>query len=330
MVRDSDMLRASHVMAFKEVQMRRLVSVALFSSLAFAGSVLAWGGDGHVIVCRIAVLELENVPGVRQRIDELAALYRDPDGNPVASFAEGCKFPDFARGQVDDPAKPKWAKELSQFNDWHFLNVSRETFAISPSDCGDNCILKGIAYHTKGLTMPGLSENQHAQALLFLGHWLGDIHQPLHISFKDDRGGNSVLITKDSLYERFKPRPGEQEKPMNLHSVWDGRIIAKMRGTTTVDQFAQDLQSALTDAQRKQWLIGTPLDWAQESYDISTSADVDYCKWTLGLKGEACTSEPQERKLTAQYQDEFDDVVKQRLQQAGVRLAAQIRKGLGL
>jgi len=310
--------------------MRRLVTVALFLIVAFAGNAFAWGPDGHVIACRIAVLELANVPAAQQRIAELAALYRDPDGNPVASFPEGCKFPDFARGKVEDPTKLKWIKEFKQFNEWHFLNVPRETFAISPSDCADNCILKGIAYHTKGLKMPGLSEEQHAQALLFIGHWLGDIHQPLHISFKDDKGGNSVLITKDSFYERFKPKEGEQEKPVNLHSVWDGRIIGKIRGTMTVEQLAQELQQSITDTERAQWLAATPLDWAQESYDISTTHDVDYCEWTLTLKGEACTSEGQERKLTAAYQDEFDDVVKQRLRQAGVRLAAQLRKGLGL
>lgn len=169
--------------------MRRLVLMALFLAVAFAADAFAWGPDGHVIVCRIAFLELENVPGAQARVDALAALYRDPDGNPVASFAEGCKFPDFARNQVDQPSKPKWTKEFRQFNQWHFLNVSRETFAISPTD---------------------------------------------------------------------------------------------------------------------------------------------YCKWELGPNGEACTSEPQERKLTDSYQDLFDDVVKQRLQQAGVRLAAQLRKGLGL
>ncbi|HEX6160867.1 MAG TPA: S1/P1 nuclease [Thermoanaerobaculia bacterium] len=308
--------------------MRRLLSLVLFLAVAHAGDALAWGGDGHVIVCRIAVLELESAPGARQRIQELAALYRDPDGNPVASFAEGCKFPDFARGQVEE--KPLWARHFKRFDDWHFLNVPRETFAIDPADCNGNCILKGIAYHTKGLTLPGLTENQHAQALLFLGHWLGDIHQPLHISFKDDRGGNSVLLTKDSFYERFKPRPGEEEKPMNLHSVWDGRILAKMRGTTSVDDFAQELRSAITAEQRAQWLTGTPLDWAQESYDITTTGGVDYCEWKLGDDGEACAAEPQERKLTAEYQDQFDDVVKLRLQQAGVRLAAHLRKGLGL
>lgn len=310
--------------------MRRFLAVALFLTIVFAGQAFAWGPEGHITVCRIAFLELENVPGAQQRIDALAALYRDPDGNPVASFAEGCKFPDFARGQVDDKTKPQWAKEFSQFNNWHFLNVPRETFAISPTDCNEDCILKGIAYHTKGLAMPGQSENQHAQALLFIGHWLGDIHQPLHISFKDDKGGNNVLLTKDSFYERFKPRDGEQERPMNIHSVWDGRIIAKMRGTTPVEQFAQDLRNAITDAQRAQWLGGTPLDWAQESYDITTTPAVEYCDWKLSLKGESCTADPEERKLTAAYQDKFDDVVRQRLQQAGVRLAAQLRKGLGL
>lgn len=310
--------------------MRRLALMAFFLSVAIAANAFAWGADGHVVVCRIAFLELANVPAAQERIDALAALYRDPDGNPVAGFAEGCRFPDFARIQVDDPSKPKWATAFRQFNQWHFLNIPRETFAISPTDCKDNCVLKGIAHHTKGLTMPGLSENQHAQALLFLGHWLGDIHQPLHISFESDRGGNSVLVTEDSFYERFPPRPGEQERPVNLHSVWDGRIIGKMRGTTSVEELAQELRSAITDTQREQWLATTPLDWAQESYDIATSVDVDYCEWEPGSNGEACSAEPQQRKLTESYQDAFDDVVRQRLQQAGVRLAAQLRKGLGL
>lgn len=310
--------------------MRRPVLMGLFLTVALAADGFAWGPDGHTVVCRIAFLELENVPGAQGRINALAALYRDPDGNPVAGFAEGCKFPDFARIQAEDESKPEWGKQFGQFNQWHFLNVPRETFAISAADCKENCILKGIAYHTKGLTMPGLSENQHAQALLFIGHWLGDVHQPLHISFEADRGGNKVFLTEDSFYERFPPRPDEEQKPMNLHSVWDGRIIAKMRGTTSVEQFAQQLRSSITDAQRAQWLAATPLDWAQESYDIATTGPVDYCEWQLGPNGQACASEPQERKLTAAYQDAFDDVVKQRLQQAGVRLAGQLRKGLGL
>ncbi len=308
--------------------MRRLVF--LFLIIACAAHAFAWGPDGHIIVCKIALLELRNAPDTLQRVNELTALYRDPEGSPVAGFAEGCNFPDVARGRVEDPERPiKWVQEFRQFNNWHFLNIPRETFAISPTDCGEDCILKGIAYHMKGLTMPGVSENQHAQALLFLGHWLGDIHQPLHISFKDDRGGNDVLVTQDSFFERLPPRPPATEsRPVNLHGVWDSRILTKLRGTTTVDQLAQDLQGAITDAQHAQWVLATPLDWAQESYEISTLPDVQYCEWKPGASGEACAAKSGERLLTADYQDKFDDVVKQRLQQAGVRLAAWIRKGL--
>jgi hypothetical protein len=39
------------------------------------------------------------------------------------------------------------------------------------------------------------SQAQKLASLKFLGHWVGDIHQPLHVSFEDDRGGNSVLVT---------------------------------------------------------------------------------------------------------------------------------------
>src|ERR1051326_2604987 len=121
--------------------------------------------------------------------------------------------------------------EFKQFNNWHFLNVPRETYAISPNDClNEDCILKGIAYHTKGLTMPGISENQHAQALKYLGHWLGDIHQPLHVSFKDDRGGNDMTVSG--------------ECSGSFHSAWDTCLLHLAVG--------EDVKAAADD------ILGTP------------------------------------------------------------------------
>jgi S1/P1 Nuclease len=51
------------------------------------------------------------------------------------------------------------------------------------------------------------TEQERLESLKYLGHWVGDIHQPLHVSFEDDRGGNSVGIS-GSLCR------------WNLHAAW--------------------------------------------------------------------------------------------------------------
>ena len=80
---------------------------------------------------------------------------------------------------------PGWDR-FDPFETWHFLNVPRTTSVVEDSHCHDNCVLTGIAHHAEALTS-GSSDEARAEALFFLGHWVGDIHQPLHISYTDDR-----------------------------------------------------------------------------------------------------------------------------------------------
>jgi hypothetical protein len=62
------------------------------------------------------------------------------------------------------------------------------------------------------LASSGASEEERLEALKYLGHWVGDVHQPLHVSFEDDRGGNEVGISGGLCN-------------WNLHAVWDRCII---------------------------------------------------------------------------------------------------------
>ena len=54
-------------------------------------------------------------------------------------------------------------------------------------------------------------------SLKYLGHWVGDIHQPLHVSFADDRGGNLIRESGPCVN--------------SLHTVWDTCMIEKKLGT---------------------------------------------------------------------------------------------------
>lgn len=72
------------------------------------------------------------------------------------------------------------------------------------------------------------------EALEFLGHWVGDIHPPLHVSFEDDRGGNRVAAQGTSCE--------------NLHAVWDRCLVQERLGMDPLS-FARELQTVIADEQ---------------------------------------------------------------------------------
>jgi hypothetical protein len=95
--------------------------------------------------------------------------------------------------------------------------------------------------------------NEKRIALRFVAHLVGDIHQPLHAGFAEDRGGNSIDV-------RFN---GRKE---NLHSLWDTALVELEQGTPT--EIAAQSQSVVTGDDRQQWQQGSPTEWALESLAI--------------------------------------------------------------
>ena len=95
------------------------------------------------------------------------------------------------------------------------------------------------------------------QALAFLGHFVGDVHQPLHVSYSDDRGGNQTRI-----YYR-----GERT---NLHALWD-RDVPSLSGTLA--------KTAILSSFSVEFLLeGSPEDWANESLEKTREIYRNYRK----------------------------------------------------
>lgn len=285
----------------------RLAAVAIVL-LASPSSIYAWGYDGHRAVCHIAWLQLDEAD--RAEVRRLTEAFTGPDGRKYRFLTDGCTFPDDARPKAVE-GLAEWIR-YRPFNNWHFLNVPRETVLIGADACADNCVVHGIAFHAAQLKS-GASDQERAEALFFLGHWHGDIHQPLHISYADDLGGNEV-----------KPIRGGYYTSGSLHSVWDGGIIARARGELGWREYAEKLAKDITPADAATWLTAEPLEWAQESYVLSTSRRADYCEWSTVR----CEPEPGGRTLGSAYQREWQDEVERRLRQAGVRLAETIRRNI--
>jgi hypothetical protein len=285
-------------------------AVILAALIAWSESdVSAWGDEGHKIVCGIAYKLL--TPSIRTKVDDLVHSFRTPEKFRYQFFTTGCVFADLARRKAQDKV-PGWGG-YAPFERFHFLNVARTTKSVPASACGGDCVLEGIQRHSDALGNTALTKPARGEALLLLGHWVGDIHQPLHVSYRDDLGGNEIKLTTSSIYASD-----------HLHGVWDSGIAARAHGTTDWWTYAGQLHAAITPAMRSDWADDPPLSWAQQSYDVTITEGVRYCRW----QSAECRSIPGKRTLTSSYQTAFEATVETRLQQAGVRLAALITRAL--
>ncbi len=256
--------------------------------------VFAWGEDGHRVVCQIAFDEL--TPSARIEVTRLLAL--DPD---FESFADSCLY-------ADSP-------ERIRFLD-HFMNLPRSTRVITTAECplAESCVISAIQNDFLVLQNAEASDAEKLLALKLLGHWVGDVHQPLHVSFQDDRGGNSNNVDVD-------------DSRINLHGVWDYQIIATNLGDDFL-RIAEDLRDSITRKQRIEWQHHSPIEWVDESYQITISPSVNYCVQKQGAcwytndnmmldRGESW----RDIKITDDYLKMHSAIVSLRLQQAGIRLA---------
>lgn len=283
----------------------RLACLTAVLLSALPGPVLAWGETGHRVVCQIAYDEL--LPEARAELDRLIEM--DPDFD---SFAESCLF-------ADTPERIRWQD--------HFINVPRSYAAIATLDCplAETCVLPAIREDFLVLLKPESTDSQKLLALKLLGHWVGDVHQPMHVSFQDDRGANSNIAESDLIAD---------PEFANLHAVWDYLIITFNFGDDYA-AIAREMRHGISHAQRDNWRFDSPIEWANESYQLTISAAADYCVLQHG----ACwydrdnmmldSGEEWRRfKVDEAYLREHAATVRRRLQQAGVRLAQLLNTSL--
>ena len=141
----------------------------------FPASALAWGDVGHKVVCEIAHLELK--PEIKARVDALTAA--DPRFH---SFAESCTWPDIF----------PWQRPPE-----HYVNLPRTSPGLDPAKpCpeADRCVVSAILADARDLAFAS-DVMEQARLLKSLGHWVGDVHQPLHVSLADDKGANLIAVT---------------------------------------------------------------------------------------------------------------------------------------
>jgi hypothetical protein len=255
------------------------IAVALVTLLAFVPVALAWGPRGHRIVAQLAEAQL--TPQARAATQKLLALRGAHHLDEIANWADDLRD--------TDPALFRRTKRL------HFVNFhSRDCLYDPPRDCRNGeCAVAAIEKYSTILANRRNPAAERAEALAFVVHFVGDIHQPLHADYRHDAGGNDYQV-------RWRGHGS------NLHRVWDSLMLDSAH--LTVHQWTDRLE-----AQRAPIATGgTPAQWAEESCRIDRDDGVY----------------PASRRIDAAYVDRELPVAEQRLRQAGARLAALLNRDL--
>ncbi|MBV8518636.1 MAG: S1/P1 nuclease [Acidobacteria bacterium] len=272
---------------------RRIAAIVV---LLFAPRLaLAWGNFGHQVIGELAQSRLNPKAGARV----LALLQSDEDcpSKPVLrSMGDVASLP-------DDWRRPEGGEITS---DWHFVNIDiANPKYVEARDCpSGDCVVRRIDRMMAVLRDKTRSTCEQKDALIYLIHFVGDIHQPLHTGFghmangDPDRGGNLVKVTLDG-------------QETNLHSAWDTGLIRRQQCSLAewLRHLRADVVPTLTAAQRN---------------------DLDAVHWANESHGEAIRAHVADKTtLRDTYIKTANAIIEKRLALAAVRLANVLDELLG-
>ena len=154
----------------------------------------AWGAQGHQVIAGLALAQL--TPKVRIEVDRLLAQQPGETLISISMWADEHKNPITAR--------------------WHYVNFPRGTCKFEGArDCPDGQCLTGAIEKQTAVCASNSPAEKRLNALKYLVHLVGDVYQPLHAGYADDRGGNQFQL------QAFR-------RGTNLHALWDSGIINNM------------------------------------------------------------------------------------------------------
>lgn len=249
--------------------MQRLIFFFLFVPLLSFGNVI-WGRTGHRVTGHIAEKHLSRK--AKKAIKKLL------DGHSLA----------FVSTYADEI---KSDRMFWSYSPWHYVNYPLDkTYTESEkSDSGD--LVTGINQCKKVLLDKDASRNDKVFHLKLLVHFIGDLHQPMHVGRGEDRGGNDIQV------QWF-------DKGTNLHRLWDTDLLGNYG--MGFFELGDELNRSTTKRQRRQIQRGNVLSWLEESHDLAKEV---YDSVEVG------------EKLSYSYPYRYNPVVFDCLKKGGFRLA---------
>jgi S1/P1 Nuclease len=305
------------------------VGFLLFAVVSLPAPARAWGCEGHQVVALLAekhlnprALAMAKKILAEGPIDPSLSRYCKEGGTDP--LADASTWPDDIRG-IRPEASP-----------WHYIDIPRGTKLHDIEkfcDPKEGCVTRAITDQLATLRSAETDPRKRADALRFLIHFVGDLHQPLHAITNNDQGGNCVPVAFFDAQPQLRNPQTESYAP-NLHGVWDTNILGRATTEKTVDQVASDLDQSFQN-KIGGWQKGSAnIDgWAWESYQLA--AKNVYGKLPVRIPVEtpqtimSCADDNHvsarmlklNEHLVEPYQNMAAPIVRKRLAQAGARLA---------
>jgi len=258
------------------------VGLVMAIAAGCAAPCFGWGEEGHRLV--VAIAEGLMTSAAKARV--AATLMPGETLEEMGSWADQVR------------------RTRKETEEWHYVDIPLMSAGLEMArDCPkENCVIgKIVDFRNKWHDM-SLSAESRREALLFLIHFVGDLHQPLHCENNEDRGGNDVPV----LFLRAHT---------NLHALWDSGLLRDMEGE---EHLLAALRQAITPEEAAAWSSGTVEQWAEESFHAAQLT-------VYGLLPSAPAGRA--AQLTELYEQMAQPVVQEQLEKAGVRLAAILNAG---
>jgi hypothetical protein len=301
-----------------------LCSVHALVLLFWPTAAQAWGCKGHQTVALIAEKHL--TPEARQWV--LKLLSENPIDPKLNRYCGGA-----VRDAMADAAT--WADDVRgerKNGPWHYIDITRGSkHGLLEPYCGaEGCVTKAISEQLAVLRDLKAAATKRAEALRYIIHFVGDLHQPLHTITNADEGGNCVPLK----YFRRNAHEHNHSFSPNLHSIWDTAILERDTEGADPAEYAETLDAQFA-ADIEGWQkAGIHVDeWVWEGYDFAEN--VVYGDLTPKIAIEpnvavhSCSDDNNigERLLRQNivageaYQEKAGPVVEKRIAEGGVRLA---------
>jgi len=268
------------------------VTMACLALAGYSSDAASWGPEGHTTVGIIAAGQLQP-----QALHELEKIVSPLTKEAMALV---CNWPDDLR----ETEAGEWSTPL------HYVNIPRgeETYSAA-RDCplpatelaSDDrpqrfCVTESIKFYAAEMANRQASQEKRWEAFAWLCHLVGDLHQPLHAGFADDRGGNTI----DVVYN------GET---IDLHEFWDSALIQRKAGSW--QYMVGELGVFPPAAEGSTWSPAMVDDWTTESHNLDRTFVY-----------------PAPERIDAAYASQSWELIKIQIRVAAARLATIINHQL--
>lgn len=283
--------------------MIRILFAALIA-LGLATPAGAYWEYGHQTVAAIAYANVTpRTKAAIRRILAQQALLDTPEC-PAGTIEEASVWADCIKPLKDANGKSRFGYAYS----WHYQDADVcAPFDLTPSCKDGNCVSVQIERDVKALRDRRTTPLARVQALAFLIHFVGDLHQPLHAGDRNDKGGNDVKAD----YGIYGP------PRFNLHSIWDGPLPERAISAPP------SLVRRYPPAERTRIGAGSVADWSREGWQVA------YTAYAAALGGDACGTVPARVKMDEATIAKMVPVSRLEVKRGGIRLAKLLDRALG-